>query len=231
MKMKQVKYFLGQINGIGVFRQVVIVTKIKPGKNSTGETFFPAKNFWFTLLLKSRHDQMGRKFVTCTVYPDIFSYPLPLTFHILFKKCYSFMFSINSTLTIVIFHCKFSQHCYQYNLLETNDYTNGDLTWLLNPYTMNGSLSAHKYYLMDKDIQNHHNASRRATDSLTGLIYNTIAVQRKEFFNAGTCSLSQLKWYMNSSAKESAAPSTLLWAVDNKYVVPISTSLHLCSCT
>ena len=42
-KIKEANYFLGQINGVSLFRRVVIATKIKPGKNLTAEIFYQRK--------------------------------------------------------------------------------------------------------------------------------------------------------------------------------------------
>ena len=43
MKIQQVKSFLGRIHGVSLFHQVVIVMKIKPGENLTGEIFCKQK--------------------------------------------------------------------------------------------------------------------------------------------------------------------------------------------
>ena len=42
-KIEQAKCFLGRINGISLFRRVVIAMKMKPGKNLASKIFFQRK--------------------------------------------------------------------------------------------------------------------------------------------------------------------------------------------
>ena len=50
MKIKQTKYFLPWINWVSLYCQVIIATKIKPGKNLTAEIFYRQKipDLWYT---------------------------------------------------------------------------------------------------------------------------------------------------------------------------------------
>ena len=51
IKIKPAKYFLWHIDGVSIYCHVIIVTKIKPGKNLTSKIFYQQKipDLWYTL--------------------------------------------------------------------------------------------------------------------------------------------------------------------------------------